>query len=230
MIRFAACLSVLFALSAPSRAEPAKEEMGLPLAFHEDFSSGEKALARFEFTDPAVWKLDTDNGRNVLSLFKKVGSYKPPVRSPFTIAWIKDLRIAGPFVLEARLRSTIPDYNHRDLCLFFGRQDASHFFYVHLGKKADPNAHNIFLVDGAPRKNIAKTVTPGTPWDDAYHTVRIVRKEGGAIEVFWDGRSIMTAESKAFPDGGLGVGSFDDIGHFAEVTVWGKAAAAGSRE
>lgn len=211
------------ALAAAASAEPAKENMGLPLILHEDFTGGDKVMERFEFTDAKAWKMAKDGDKNVLSLFEKKSDYKPKVRSPLHIAWIKDLKV-GAFVMEVRLRSTIPDYNHRDLCLFFGNTDPSHFYYVHLGKKADPNAHNVFIVDGAARKNIAKKVTEGTPWDDAYHTVRLVRKETGEIEVVWDGTSIMTAESKALPEGRLGVGSFDDIGNFAEITIWGKKA------
>jgi len=201
-------------------AEPEKERNGLPLVFHESFADGPKGLARFEFTDPAAWKIDTDAGKNVLSQFQQ-SKYKPTVRSPINIAWVKDLQV-GEFVLEVKLRNLKDTGNHRDLCLYFGGVDASHFFYVHLGKKADPNSHNIFLVDGSPRKNIATKVSEGTPWTEGYHTVRIERRSDGAIEVFWDGKSDMLAKSDKHPVGRVGVGSFDDTGHFAEITVWGK--------
>src|SRR4051794_31744606 len=35
---------------APAFAEPAKENMGLPLVLHEDFAGGEKVMEKFEFT------------------------------------------------------------------------------------------------------------------------------------------------------------------------------------
>ncbi len=199
---------------------PASTQAGLPLVLHETFADGEKALSRFEFTDPKEWKMGKDGGRNVLQLVGG-GKYMPAVRSPFRIAWIKDLKV-GPFVMEAKVRSTIKDYGHRDLCLFFGGTDPSHFFYVHLGKEADPHAHSIFLVNGAPRVSVAKTRTAGTPWTEGYHTVRVVRNAAGETEVFWDGQSVMKADDRNFPSGRLGVGSFDDTGNFAEITVWGK--------
>ena len=37
--------------------------------------------------------------------------------------------------------------------------DATHFFYVHVAKKADPHANNIFLVDGAERVAVATKTT-----------------------------------------------------------------------
>jgi hypothetical protein len=201
------------------KSAPEKERDGLPLLFHEDFKDAEKSLARFGFDDPSAWKIAQEQGRNVLSLVKQ-SDYKPPVRSIVNRAWIKDLEV-GPFVMEVKLRSTTRDYGHRDMCLLFGLVDDSHHYYVHLGKVADPNCNNVFLVDGAPRKNIASKVSPGTPWDDAYHTVRLFRDEK-TTKVFWDGEHVMTAETSKFPVGRLGVGAFDDTGNYAEITVWGK--------
>ena len=49
------------------------------------------------------------------------------------------------FVLEAKVLSTGKDGDHRDMCLFFGYQDPSHFYYVHMAKKTDDRANQIFL-------------------------------------------------------------------------------------
>lgn len=201
-----------------------REVNGLPLVFHEGFKDGEKAKARFEFLDPDDWKMDTDAGRPVLSLFQKPKA-KTPVRRPFGQALVKDLYV-GPFVMEVKLRSTIPTYGHQDLCLFFGQLDPAHGYYVHLGKVPDPNAGNVYIVNNADRKNLLPALDKdkGIPWTDGYHTVRLVRGEDGSIEVFFDGKSWVKATDKTFPVGQVGVGSFDDTGHFAEVTVWGKKA------
>ena len=43
-------------------------------------------------------------------------------------------------------------------------------------------------------------------------------------KVYFDGQLMLATDSKALPAGGLGVGSFDDIANFAEITVWGKKA------
>lgn len=71
---------------------------------------------------------------------------------------MKDLSV-GDFVLDTKMLSTIKDYNHRDLCLFFGYQDPAHFYYVHLGKKTDDHANQIFIVDGSDRKKISTMTT-----------------------------------------------------------------------
>jgi len=210
------------ATAEPAKTEPAKEMNGLPLVFHEDFRDGEKAMARFEFLDPADWKIAKDGDRTVLSLFQKPKA-DTPVRRPFGQALVRDLYV-GPFVMEVKLRSTIKDYNHRDLCLFFGQVDVSHGYYVHLGREPDPNAANVFIVNAAPRKNLLPPLKEGIPWTDSYHTVRLVRGEDGTIEVFFDGKSWVKLSDKTFPVGQVGVGAFDDTGNFAEITVWGKKA------
>jgi hypothetical protein len=190
-------------LGAKARAYGAEQ---MPLVFEADFEDG---------------KLDRLGGK-VLALHKQ-SDYKPPVRSPLNINLIKDINV-GSFVLELKMLSTVKDYAHRDLCLFFGHQDPSHFYYVHIANKSDPHSNSIFLVDGKPRVSIVKTRTEGTKWDENWHTVRLVRDvDKGTIEVFLDDMAnpIMTAVDERFKSGRLGVGSFDDTGRFDDVRLWG---------
>ena len=130
----------------------------------------------------------------------------------------------GSFVLELKMHSTTRDYGHRDMCLFFGYQDLSHFYYVHIANQSDAHANSIFIVNGQPRVSIAKTRTEGTKWDDNWHTVRVKRDvEEGTIEVFFDDgiEPIMTAVDHHFKWGKIGVGSFDDTGQFDEIRLQG---------
>src|SRR5262245_28994443 len=76
------------------RRRPAAAGNGLPLAFHEDFSAGEKALQRREPTEPKAWRIEKDGERSVLAQFA-ASEYSPAVRSPFNIACIRDLKV-GP--------------------------------------------------------------------------------------------------------------------------------------
>jgi hypothetical protein len=204
-------------LAAEETAAPAK---GMQLAFSEDFEQG---MDRWEPTDPAAWALVEDGGSKVLAL-QKSSAYEPAVRSPKSIAWLKDFNAAS-FVLEVRARQTGREYGHRDLCFFFGRQDATHYYYVHIATAADDHANSIFLVNGAPRVSIAKERTSGTKWTSDYHRIRIVRDaENGRIEVFFDDMDtpIMMAEDKTFTSGTIGLGSFDDTGNFDDIRVWTK--------
>jgi len=203
----------------------------LPVVFQEDFEK-DGALEKWEPMDPSAWKIATQDGNKVLSMFK--GSrYKTKVRSPRNFALIKDLWL-GDFVLDLKMQSTTRDYGHRDLCLFFGHQDPTHFYYVHMALRADPHAHSVFIVNGKPRVSLIplpgkeedKEVfrTKGIVWGDGWHHVRLVRRvSDGLIEVYYDdmARPIMRAKDKTFTWGRVGVGSFDDTGNYDEIVIRG---------
>src|SRR5262245_22910928 len=110
--------------SLPIWATDTKVE-DLPLLFTDNF---EKGADRWETTDPAAWKVVDLGGKRgkVFSQHAKQSKYKPPHRSPYHIALVKELNV-GDFILEAKCQSTVKDYPHRDLCLFFGYQDPAHF-------------------------------------------------------------------------------------------------------
>ncbi len=132
--------------------------------------------------------------------------------------------IVGDFVLELKLPSTAGDYDHRSMVVVFGYQDPAHFYYVHFGKKTDDHANQIFIVNDAPRVKISDETTPGTRWDDAWHTVKIVRDAtDGDIEIYFDDMKdeVMTATDTTFAWGQIGIGAFDDLGNFDNVTLRG---------
>ncbi len=192
----------------------------LPVVFSDDF---EKGADRWEPTDPSGWKIEETAKGKVYSQFQKKSSYKPPQRSPYHRSYIKDV-VVGDFELTARVKSTHKDYNHRDVCLFFGIQDPSHFYYVHLGKKTDNHANQIFIVNKAPRTKISTKTTPGTNWDDQWHNVKIVRKVAdGTIEIYYDDfeNPVMLAKDKTFTWGQVGIGSFDDTASWDKVELRG---------
>jgi hypothetical protein len=193
---------------------------GLPLVFSEDFESG---AGRWVQTDAKAWKVVEEEGNHVYSQFQK-SHYEPPVRSPLNRALVKDVQVAD-FVLQARMKQTGKEYGHRDMCIFFGYQDPSHFYYVHIATKADAHANSIFIVNGEPRVSIATERTDGTDWGTGYHDVRIVRNcTTGAIEVYYDDMDtpIMRAKDNTFKTGRIGIGSFDDTGQIDDVRLWGK--------
>jgi hypothetical protein len=195
------------------------QDSALPLLYEENFEHG---ADRWEPTDPKAWKvLETKQGK-VYSLFQ-ASKYDPPHRSPFNFSLLKDISVSD-FVLDARVQSTVKDYDHRDMCLIFGYQDPAHFYYVHLGQKTDDHANQIFIVDGAPRTKISTKTTPGTKWDDEWHRVRIVRRVAdGTIEVYFDDMKtpVMTATDRKFTWGRIGIGSFDDTGNYDDATLRG---------
>ncbi len=208
--------TVVLALAAFAHAGDAP----YPQVFQEDFSKG---ADRWEPSDPKAWKVDKTDEGFIFNQFQQ-SVVKTPHRSPFNMNLVKDLTLTD-FVLEAKLQSTAKDVPHRDMCLFFGYQDPAHLYYVHMAKAKDDHANQIFIVNGADRLKISKTTSNGTPWDDKWHNVKIVRKvDPGLIEIYWDDMKnpIMTAEDKTFTWGRVGIGSFDDTGIWSEVKVWGK--------
>jgi len=212
----------LLAADRPGGLTPRPGSAGdLPLALREDFERNDRV--DWEFTDPNAWRVVDRDGNHVLVQHQK-SKYEPPVRSPVNLALAKKADV-GDMVLDVQARSTAPDVGTRDLCFVIGYRDPSHFYYVHLAKQADENHNNIFLVDGKPRAPIGETRTQGTPWDDGWHHVRIVRHvEDGLIQVFFDDMNTpaLTAHDKTFTHGRIGLGSFDDTGEFDDLQVWGE--------
>jgi hypothetical protein len=211
-------LALLGLLLLAATTASAQEEKQLPLLFSDDFSKGAE---HWQPTDPKAWRVVKADKGFVYNQFQQ-SKYKTLVRSPFNISLLKDLKVTD-FVLEAKVQSTGKDSPHRDMCLFFGYQAPDRFYYVHLAKRADDHANQIFIVNQADRKKISTKTSEGTPWDDGWHAVKVVRTVGdGAIEIYFDGKQVMTAQDKTFTWGQVGLGSFDDSGNWADVKVHGR--------
>ncbi|XZE19079.1 hypothetical protein SH449x_004389 [Pirellulaceae bacterium SH449] len=197
----------------------AQDEMrGMPLVFADDFESGR---GKWVTTDDASWDLVEADGNHTFSINKRVSDYTPKHRSPHNIAWIKDLELAS-FAIKFRVRSTLDTGNHRDCCVFFAKQNADQFYYVHLGAKPDPASGQIMIVNNAPRSPLTTNEKP-VPWDDKWHEVMIVRDaKSGLIEVFFDDMDepLMQCKDTTFQKGGIGLGSFDDRNEFDDVRIY----------
>ncbi len=201
---------------------PTRSMNGLPLIFSENFETGQ--ASHWEPTDETAWRIVKQGMNSAYTLTKKRSDYNPPFRSPYNQSILKNVSVKS-FVLDAQMQSTHPDYNHRDLCLFFGKQDEAHFYYVHLGKKMDDHANNIFIVNGSARKRISEKTTDGTNWDDNWHHVRVIRDiKSGSINIYFDDmeKPVMTANDKNFLWGRVGLGSFDDTGTFDDILLFGE--------
>ena len=145
---FVVCSLIL----APAAA--VADESKLPLILKEDFEHG---FSRWKTTDPdpqkkSVWKIIEigPKGNHALRC-TGISDYKPKYRSPWSFALLKDVEVTD-FELTLRCQETHVDAGpHRDLCIFWGYQDPNHFYYAHLGAKADPHACQIFIVNDADR-------------------------------------------------------------------------------
>ena len=217
----AVLLPVVFASAAE---RPAGVPAHYQLLYEQTFDRP-SALKDFAMTDGRAWRYVRTNDVAAMELAQQ-SRYKPAVRSPVNIALIAD-KVFGDFILEADLIQTGKEYGHRDMCLFFGFQSPTNFYYAHVATAADDHAHNVFIVDGAPRAKIARETTKGVNWGlGVWHKVRLERTAAsGLIRVFFDDvtKPIMVAENGRFQTGAIGFGSFDDTGMVDTIRVWGPS-------
>lgn len=192
------------------------------LIFEEGFDE-EDGLEKLVCTDAAAWQVAINEESGRLELFQ-ASKYQPTHRSPLNIALFRAGTVED-FVLDLDMLQTGREYGHRDLCLFFGFQDPEHFYYVHMATTGDQNAHQVFIVNDKPRTPITIERNKGVDWGtDKWHHVRLVRRvSDGTISVYFDDMEnpIMEASDSTYGAGYIGVGSFDDVGAFDNVQLWG---------
>lgn len=182
-------------------------------------------MAALVCSDPAAWAAGHDGSGDYIEL-RTASDYSPPHRSLHSIALLAQHSL-GSFELELDALSTGREYGHRDLCLVFGFQNPANYNYIHVAPAPDANAHNIFLVNDAPRRNLLEVQPKGFEWDDAWHHLRLVRNvESGSIALYIDGSEepIIQGVDKTFTSGFVGLGSFDDTGRFRNIELRGQPA------
>ena len=210
------------------------------LRYEQSFKE-KSSFKEFMMTDYSAWERTKVQGSQVLSL-KGASDYEPPHRSPLNIALIKG-KTFGSFVLEVDIQQSgvkgtpikeymkeyenadeALGYAHRDHCFFFGFQDPSHYMYIHIAKHGDNNAHNVFVVNEAPRTPITDFRTLGVDWGvEVWKKIRIVRDiDKGTVALYFDDMltPIMIADDVPFEEGFIGFGSFDDIGFVDNIKIW----------
>ena len=194
---------------------------GFSLTYEQYFDS-KASLSEFEFTDPEVWNF---NQAGALECFGE-NNYQPPVRSPHHIALISGKQF-GSFVLEVDLQQTGKEYDHQDMCVFFGFQNPSKFYYVHISRNVDDHANNVFIVNNADRLKISTLTNKGQNWIKGnWHKIRLERYfPEGNIRLFFDNMQhpVMEARDTSFQIGSVGFGTFDDSGMVDNVRIWSDA-------
>jgi hypothetical protein len=208
-------------LAAESTLHFSKKGEEKKLVFSTTFEN-ESGLEDWIFSDSAAWKLAKVDEIPVLSQFRKESNYRPQVRSPLHQAILKSPQVES-FELCTKVRSTHANYGHRDVCLFFGYQSPTEFYYVHLGMQTDPHCNQIFIVNNSERTKITISTNSGTPWDENWHVVKIVRDAKlGKIDVYFDefDSPAMTASDRTFTSGRVGIGSFDDTADWSRVELY----------
>ncbi len=224
MALLALCLCSPLAGAEKKAPLPKGIPAGYKLVYSQNYEGNEaKEKSRLWFTTPDNWKVPAVRGKSFIEFKTKPSKYKYKVRSPLTIGLIRDVEVKD-FVLEAELQQTGKEYGHRDMCVFYGFKDRSHFYYTHIASVTDHHAHNCFIVNDKPRIKISHETTKGHKWSAKdWHRVRLVREHAsGKIEVYVNDmkKPIMRATDKTFDWGRIGFGSFDDAGRVRNVRLY----------
>jgi hypothetical protein len=192
----------------------------LTLVHADDFSGG--ADAWFP-SQASRWEVVESGDGHAYRLTGKA-DYNPPHRSPHAISLLEG-KVLGDFVLTAKVKTLQRPTGHRDMCIFFGYQNPSQFYYVHLGQEPDPHSSQIFIVNEAPRTKITSSKDSAVGWkEDTWHEVKLVRSvEDGLIELYFDDMETpqKVAHDKTFTWGLIGLGSFDDPGEWTDIKLHG---------
>lgn len=222
-----ACHFVVACIVSTALAATATEP--LPLVYRDDFEHG---MDHWQTRDapgaePSFAVVETKGpGGAPTHVLRALGTskFEPKFRSPPNFALLKD-KTLGDFQITAKVQSTNVNAGpHRDMCIFWGYQDPTHFYYVHFGAAADPHACQVFIVNDAERTAITAKGAKGTPWTEGWHNVRVVRRvDDGTIEVYFDDldEPFMTAKDSHFKWGQVGLGTFDDNGNWDDFTLRG---------
>lgn len=190
----------------------------------ENFERG--TALNWDAVNPEDWQVLRNGANRFYALTKPFTSGVP--RRPIQLSLLKQ-RAFGDVTFTVRVRR--PDPAMSSMVLVFGYQDETHFYYAHLSEDSSGKApmHNgLFIVEGAPRRRIgtaeAAAILPDTNW----HRIRIVREViSGRIALYVDDapQPVLEAIDHRFQWGQIGLGSFDEVGNFDDVTITGTRAA-----
>ncbi|HKL23028.1 MAG TPA: hypothetical protein VJ904_14575 [Tichowtungia sp.] len=165
------------------------------------------------------WETAATNGRPVLHLVENA-EQRPPVRRPGMYILSPDGVVSNVVITSKVLTLRPPEVKNRDVCILFGYQDDTHFYYAHISSASDDRVHNVIMrVDGDKRTRINIESMPEPLLEDGWQTVSVQHMASGEIKVWVDGKLNMTAQDTTYPSGRVGLGSFDDPAMFADFSI-----------
>lgn len=151
----------------------------------------------------------------------------PGVRRPQEVVIYTRHRFRS-FNLSCRVRvDSDPAQVGRDACILFGRQDDTHFYYVHLSNESKEFHNCLVRVDGETRTKLAQP-DEALMTDRHWHKVDILRDaDTGDITIYVDAydedaQPWLQVKDTTYAAGHIGLGSFNDHASFARVLIEGE--------
>jgi hypothetical protein len=162
-----------------------------PLALSSETILPLESAANWSFGDDKPWKWEGTGEAPILRLTKQ-SDFKPKVRSPFNLAWF-ERKEWGSFALTAEVRLDLFNQGNNDVCIAFGKETETRFYYAHLGENADKVHLHLHLVHDANRTPITEKRAKTLPWQEKkWHSVKLERSvEDGTIRVWFDGVEVL---------------------------------------
>ena len=180
------------------------------------------AQDQLKLLNPDNWKTGIIEGKKSL-IIHTPGEQRPPVRRPSEFALWNDGKVfANPVITTTACSLEPASLKARDICIIFGYQDDTHFYYTHISSNSDGEHHTVIMrVDGKSRTRINDRAFPKPPLKDGWNTIRVQHLETGAIKVWVNDLETpaMTADDTTYPSGGIGFGSFDDRAAFSTLSI-----------
>jgi hypothetical protein len=181
-----------------------------------------EARDQFKLLHPENWKTGVVEGKESLIL-NVPGKQRPPVRRPGEFAlWTAREGLRNPVISVTACSLEPASKINRDVCIIFGYQDDTHFYYAHISSNSDGRYHTaIMRVDGDSRMRINLEEQPKAPLKDGWNTIKLQHLETGAIQVWVNDLEtpVMTADDTTYPSGSVGFGAFDDRAAFSTFSI-----------
>lgn len=163
------------------------------------------------------WRVDSDNGTEVLRMLVARPQESPRRPTQFAIA---ETPVEKAMMLEAEVKR-----NGGSLILVYAYKDPSHFNYAHLsvdeGTK-QPVHNGIFHVYGGERVRISQERGPAALPNSDWHRVRLTYDSTtGIVAVTVNGQSnrALEAVDLSLGAGKMGIGSFFERASFRNVKI-----------
>lgn len=196
---------------------------GLDMLLSEDFEAG-SASHWCPMLD-SLWRIAKSEHGLAYELFRS-GKHGR-ARSPDGMAMLREPVVTDCCVgVQVRcMQRTDGRGLGRDMCIFFGYQDPTHFYYVHFSNISNAVHNAILKVDGKDREPITKEESPparlhtqGWYWIKVEHDANT-----GDIRAYIEDMKtpVMTARDETFRWGLVGLGAFGDLGYFDDLKLYG---------
>lgn len=189
-----------------------------------DFES--KQLQNWEQVGTGKWhQVELPDRGGILELSETGKPPTKPIRKPANIL-LAPTPALGAFAIEFEAKTLAPEIKGADIAVFFGYQDADHFYYAHICNDVNPVHQVIMKVEGskAVRNTIHLEEKPVAALTDQWQKIRITRSAEGRVEVFVDDmeKPTLTAEDTEWLSGRIGIGSFNDAAQFDKIKLSAK--------